>query len=62
LGSQDYPFIFTSQLINKQMKNVDEVIKVLLENLEYAYKLKFEGENEEQDLGSLLDGLKEQLN
>jgi hypothetical protein len=44
------------------MKNVDEVIKVLLENLEYAYKLKFEGENEEQDLGSLLDGLKEQFN
>jgi hypothetical protein len=60
--SQGSPLIFTSQLINKQMKNVDEVIKVLLENLEYAYKLKFEGENEEQDLGSLLDGLKEQLN
>jgi hypothetical protein len=60
--SQNSPLIFTSQLINKQMKNVDEVIKVLLENLEYAYKLKFEGENEEQDLGSLLDGLKEQLN
>jgi hypothetical protein len=60
--SQNSPLIFISQLINKQMKNVDEVIKVLLENLEYAYKLKFEGENEEQDLGSLLDGLKEQLN
>jgi hypothetical protein len=44
------------------MKNVDEVIKVLLENLEYAYKLKFEGENEEQDLGSLLDSLHDQFN
>lgn len=44
------------------MKNVDEVIKVLLENLEYAYKLKFEGENEEQDLGSLLDSLSDQFN
>jgi hypothetical protein len=43
------------------MKNVDEVIKVLLENLEYAYKLKFEGENEEQDLGSLLDSLSDQF-
>jgi hypothetical protein len=44
------------------MKDVDEVIKVLLENLEYAYKLKFEGENEEQDLGSLLDSLSDQFN
>jgi len=43
------------------MKNVDELIKVLLENLEYAYKLKFEGENEEQDLGSLLDSLSDQF-
>jgi hypothetical protein len=44
------------------MKDIDEVIKVLLENLEYAYKLKFEGENEEQDLGSLLDSLSDQFN
>ena len=41
--------------------NVDELIKVLLENLEWAYKLKFEGENEHQDLGSLLDSLSEQF-
>jgi hypothetical protein len=39
------------------MKNVDEVIKTLHEYLEFAYKLKFEGENEEQDLGSLLDDI-----
>ena len=39
------------------MKNVDEVIVELLNCLEFAYKLKFEGENEEQDLGSLLDGI-----
>jgi hypothetical protein len=44
------------------MKNIDEVIKVLLQNLEYAYKLKFKGENEEQDLGSLLDSLSDQFN
>jgi hypothetical protein len=37
------------------MKNVDDVIKVLFECLESAYKLKYEGENEDQDLGSLLD-------
>jgi len=37
--------------------NVDEVIKNLLSCLEFAYKLKFEGENEEQDLGSLLDDI-----
>ena len=30
------------------MKNVDEVIESLLECLEYAYKLKFEGEIEGQ--------------
>jgi hypothetical protein len=40
-----------------KIENVDDLIKVLLENLEYAYKLKFEGENEEQDLGSTLDML-----
>ena len=39
------------------MENVDEVIKNLLCCLEFAYKLKFEGENEEQDLGSLLDDI-----
>jgi len=39
------------------MKNVDEVIGNLLSCLENAYKLKFEGENEEQDLGSLLDDI-----
>jgi hypothetical protein len=39
------------------MKNVDEVIKVLLECLESAYALKYEGENENQDLGSLIDSI-----
>ena len=39
------------------MENVDEVIETLLGCLEYAYKLKFEGENEEQNLGSLLDAI-----
>ena len=39
------------------MKNVDEVIVELLNCLEFAYKLKFEGENEQQDLGSLLDDI-----
>lgn len=39
------------------MKNVDEVIENLLSCLENAYKLKLEGENEEQDLGSLLDDI-----
>ena len=39
------------------MKNVDEVIVELLDCLECAYKLKFEGENENQDLGSLIDGI-----
>jgi len=43
------------------MNNIDDVIKVLLENLEYAYKLKFEGENEDQDLGSFLDSLHDQF-
>jgi hypothetical protein len=40
-----------------KMESVDEVIKNLLSCLEFAYKLKFEGENEEQDLGSLLDDI-----
>ena len=40
-----------------KMENVDEVIGNLLSCLEFAYKLKFEGENEEQDLGSLLDDI-----
>jgi hypothetical protein len=39
------------------MKNVNDVIGELLNCLEFAYKLKFEGENEEQDLGSLLDDI-----
>ena len=39
------------------MKDIDDVIVDLLECLEYAYKLKFEGENENQDLGSLLDSI-----
>jgi hypothetical protein len=39
------------------MNTVDEVIEALLKNLEYAYKLKFQGENEEQDLGSLIDSI-----
>jgi hypothetical protein len=43
------------------MNTVDDVIKALLENLEYAYKLKYEGENENQDLGSLLDSLSDQF-
>jgi len=43
------------------MNTVDDVIKALLENLEYAYKLKYEGENEMQDLGSLLDSLSDQF-
>jgi hypothetical protein len=43
------------------MNTVDDVIKVLLENLEYAYKLKYKGENEMQDLGSLLDSLSDQF-
>jgi len=43
------------------INNVDDLIKVLLENLEYAYKLKFEGENQDQDLNSLLDDLFDQF-
>jgi hypothetical protein len=42
------------------MKNVDEVIESLLECLEYAYKLKFEGEIEgQQDFGSLVDSIRD---
>ena len=41
------------------MKNVDDVIIELLNCLEFAYKLKFEGENEEQDLGSLVDDIRD---
>ena len=40
-----------------KMESVDEVIGNLLCCLENAYKLKFEGENEEQDLGSLLSDI-----
>ena len=36
------------------MKDVDDVITNLQECLKFAYKLKFEGENENQDLGSLV--------
>jgi len=43
------------------INNVDDLIKVLLENLEYAYKLKFEDENQDQDLNSLLDDLSDQF-
>jgi hypothetical protein len=43
------------------INNVDDLIKVLLENLEYAYKLKFKGENQDQDLNSLLDDLSDQF-
>jgi hypothetical protein len=43
------------------INNVDDLIKVLLENLEFAYKLKFEGENENQDLNSLLDDSSDQF-
>lgn len=39
------------------MKNVDDVINELLECLESAYKLKYEGDNENQDLGSLIDAI-----
>ena len=39
-----------------------KVIKTLNECLEFAYKLKFEGENEEQDLGSLLDNISDIFN
>jgi hypothetical protein len=43
------------------MKNIDDVIIELLGCLESAYKLKFEGENEEQDLGSLVDSIGDQF-
>jgi hypothetical protein len=41
------------------MKNVDDVIENLLECLKFAYKLKFEGDNEEQNLGSLVDDIRD---
>ena len=44
------------------MNNVNEVIVELLSCLEFAYKLKFEGENENQDLGSLLDDIADTFN
>jgi len=47
------------------MKNeitVDNLIITLQECLEYAYKLKYEGENEHQDLGSLIDSIKDSIN
>jgi hypothetical protein len=50
-------FVYFSIIKRQKMENVDEVIKNLLSCLEFAYKLKFEGENEEQDLGSLLDDI-----
>ena len=50
-------FTHNKKEINKGMNNVDEVIVELLSCLEFAYKLKFEGENEEQDLESLLDSI-----
>jgi hypothetical protein len=43
------------------MKNVDDVIKELLDCLEAAYALKFIGKNENQDLGSLVDGICEKF-
>lgn len=44
------------------MKDVDDVIENLLECLKFAYKLKFEGENEDQDLGSLIDSISDSFN
>ena len=44
------------------MKDVDDVIENLLECLEYAYKLKFEGENEDQNLESLIDSISDSFN
>jgi hypothetical protein len=46
------------------MKNeitIDDVINTLQECLEYTYKLKFEGENEYQDLGSLIDSIRDSI-
>lgn len=43
------------------INTIDDLIRVLLENLEFAYKIKYEGENEEQDLSSLLDDLHDQF-
>ena len=41
------------------MKDVDDVIENLLECLKFAYKLKFEGNNEDQNLGSLVDDIRD---
>jgi hypothetical protein len=46
------------------MKNeitIDDIINTLQECLEYTYKLKFEGENEHQDLGSLIDDINDSI-
>jgi hypothetical protein len=53
-------FVYLSKL-KIMINTVDDLIKVLLENLEFAYKLKYEGENEEQDLGSLIDSINDQF-
>ena len=47
------------------MKNeitIETLIMTLQECLEYAYKLKYEGENEHKDLGSLIDSIKDSIN
>ena len=49
------------EYVTEKDTTVDDVIKLLLENLEFAYRLKFEGPNEDQDLDSLIDGLSEQF-
>ena len=41
---------------------VENLIMTLQECLENAYKLKYEGENEHQDLGSLIDSIKDSIN
>jgi hypothetical protein len=46
------------------MKNeitIETLIMTLQECLEYAYKLKYEGENEHQDLGSLIDSIRDSI-
>lgn len=61
MGSIVIPGYIYTVLKRTNMNTVDEVIEALLKNLEYAYKLKFQGENEEQDLGSLLDSLSDEF-
>jgi hypothetical protein len=41
------------------MENVDRVIEELNLLLERAHKLKLEGENDEQDLGSLINDIQD---